>query len=128
MIVVDSSVWIDWFRTAATDETRKLAACDPDEILVGDTVLLEILRGATDGRQAQKLETRLREYEIAKMLDAPLASKGAMNYRLLRSRGFTIRSIADLIIATYCIENDHVLLQRDRDFAPMAEHLGLRLA
>lgn len=128
MIVVDSSVWIDWLKGVETTETGKLAACHPDDILLGDIVLLELLRGAVDERHARALETRLQEYQIAPMLDGLLATRAAANYRRLRSLGITTRAVSDLIIGTFCMEHDHLLLQKDRDFLPMAEHLGLRLA
>jgi predicted nucleic acid-binding protein len=128
MIVVDSSVWIDWFKDSETSGAAKLAACHADDILVGDIVLLEVLRGAADERHARGLEARLREYPVAPMLDGRLAARAAANYRRLRSLGITIRTTSDLVIGTFCIEHDHLLLQNDRDFLPMAEHLGLRLA
>jgi predicted nucleic acid-binding protein len=128
MIVVDSSVWIDWIKNRETAGTAKLAACHPDDIVVGDIVLLEVLRGAADERHARRLEARLRQYTIVPMLDANLAVRAAQNYRILRSSGITIRTIADLLIGTFCVEHGHLLLQHDRDFLPMAEHLGLRLA
>jgi predicted nucleic acid-binding protein len=62
------------------------------------------------------------------LLDDELATSAARNYRLLRSRGVTIRKTADLIIGTFCMERGHRLLHDDRDFAPMVEHLGLTLA
>lgn len=128
MIVVDSSVLIDWFKDITTPQTDKLAILDPGDILIGDIIMLEVLRGARDDVQARRLEIRLREFEIAAMLDMQLASKAAAHYRRLRSLGKTIRNSADLIIATFCIEYGHALLQADRDFLPMAEHLGLHLA
>jgi predicted nucleic acid-binding protein len=96
--------------------------------LVGDVVLLEVLLGAVDERHARNLEIRLSKYQIVAMLDGGLATQAAANYRRLRNLGTTIRTVADIIIGTFCIAHDHVLLQSDRDFQPMAEHLGLRLA
>lgn len=129
MIVVDSSIWIDWIRVGTGQiDTRSWMGRDPTEILLGDIVLLEVLQGARDDALAQSIERQMRRFRIVPMLDGHLASKAAANYRRLRSLGITIRKTPNVIIATYCIENDHLLLQRDRDFAPMAEHLGLRLA
>ena len=124
MVVVDSSVWIDWIRDRETAGTSKLAACNPNEILVGDIVLLEVLRGARDERHARGLEARLREYEMAYAGHA-LATRAAANYRRLRSLGITARTVSDLIIGTFCFERSHVLLAKDRDFATtMAQHLA----
>lgn len=128
MIVVDSSVLIAWIRGADTPETKRLASLHPRQIVIGDIILLEVLRGARDEAQARKLEANLQVYEIASMLDSRLAIKAASYYRRLRALGHTIRTTPDLIIATFCIEHGHELLQDDRDFLPMAEHLGLILA
>ena len=130
MIVVDSSVWIDNLRNADTAAVRKLQALGPDgtEILIGDVILLEVLQGARDAPHAVRIERNLRRFPIATMLDADLAVRAAQNYRFLRSRGVTIRKMADLIIGTFCMARDHLLLHNDRDFEPMAAHLGLRLA
>lgn len=128
MIVVDSSVWIDWLKDVSNSQTEKLSAAPPRELLVGDVVLLEILQGAADDRHARNLEARLRQFDVVPMFGGHIAGPAAANYRRLRGLGIAIRKTPDLIIATYCIENNHLLLQRDRDFAPMAQHLGLRLA
>jgi hypothetical protein len=129
MIVVDSSVWIAHLRDSATPEVRKLRALDqPDQILIGDLILLEVLQGARDERLASLIERQLRQFEIASMLSAALAPRVARNYRVLRDRGVTPRKTIDVIIGTFCIEAGHQLLHADRDFDPMVEHLGLRTA
>jgi predicted nucleic acid-binding protein len=74
-----------------------------------------------------RIERSLRRFDVVTMLDGALAVRAAANYRLLRSRGITIRKTIDLIIGTFCIELGHRLLHDDRDFDPMVEHLGLRL-
>ena len=130
MIVVDSSVWIDNLRDADNVAVRKLQALGPDgtEILIGDVILLEVLQGARNAHHAARIERNMRRFPIAPMLDADLAVRAAENYRSLRSRGITIRKTADLIIGTFCMARDHLLLHNDRDFEPMAAHLGLQLA
>ncbi|MFZ0424307.1 MAG: PIN domain nuclease [Xanthobacteraceae bacterium] len=129
MIVVDSSVWIAHLRDSAMPEVRKLRALDqPDQILIGDLILLEVLQGARDERLASLIERQLRQFEIASMLSAALAPRVARNYRFLRDRGVTPRKTIDVIIGTFCIEAGHQLLHADRDFDPMVEHLGLRTA
>lgn len=129
MIVVDTSVWIFALRDAQRESVAKLQrATVQGKILLGDMVLLEVLRGARDDRHATFLETHLRKYPVVPMMDDRLAVAAAANYRHLRARGITIRAFADLIIATFCIEHGHMLLHDDRDFLPMAEHLGLQLA
>jgi hypothetical protein len=129
MIVVDSSVWIAHLRDSDTAEVRKLRAVDePDEILIGDLILLEVLQGARNERLAGLIEQQLRQFEIASMLSPALAPRIARNYRSLRDRGVTVRKTVDMIIGTFCIEGGHRLLHADRDFDPMVEHLGLRIA
>jgi predicted nucleic acid-binding protein len=129
MIVVDSSVWIAHLRDSDTAEVRKLRALDdPDQILIGDLILLEVLQGARSERLASLIEQQLRQFEIASMLSPALAPRIARNYRFLRDRGVTARKTIDMIIGTFCIEGGHQLLHADRDFDPMVEHLGLRTA
>ena len=129
MIVVDTSVWINKFRRIETASVRRLSEIDDGAtILVGDVILLELLQGARSEAQAEKIERSMRAFAFAQMVDRRLAVSAARNYRELRRLGFTIRTSIDVVIGTYCIEHGHSLLQDDRDFAPMAEHLGLRLA
>jgi predicted nucleic acid-binding protein len=129
MIVVDSSVWIGQLRRARTAAVDKLEALrNPTTgIIVGDIVLLEVLRGARDDRHAADIERELRVFKIEPMLDVGIAVSAARNYRLLRGRGITIRRTIDLIIATFCIERGHVLLHDDRDYDPLSAHLGLQV-
>lgn len=129
MIVVDSSVWISYFAGVETDETSRLQAyARQHQLIVGDIILLEVLRGARSEQSAQIMQSQLRQFLWTSMLDPDLALHAARNFRLLRSLGTTVRSSIDMIIGTYCIEHGHALLQRDRDFRPMRDHLGLTLA
>jgi predicted nucleic acid-binding protein len=129
MIVADSSVWISLLRKDDVDVASTLRALIPRGlILVGDIILMEVLQGARDSHQARWIEQNFRDFPVVSMLSPALAIKAASNYRALRQRGFTTSKAPDLIIGTYCIENGHSLLQRDKDYLPMAEHLGLRLA
>ena len=128
MIVVDSSVWIAHLRNTDSLPVRKLRHLDAtQEVLVGDLILLEVLQGARNDRQAQLIEQSLRQFPIAPMLDAATAVEAARNYRLLRQRGITVRKTIDMIIGTFCIRGGHTLLHDDRDFEPMVQHLGLQL-
>jgi predicted nucleic acid-binding protein len=129
MIVVDSSVWIALLRGHDTPEVRKLRALDePDQILLGDLIFLEVLQGARSERHAGLIERQLRQFAIASMLSPALVPRIARNYRYLRDRGVTPRKTIDMIIGTFCIEGGHRLLHADRDFNPLVEHLGLRIA
>jgi predicted nucleic acid-binding protein len=107
---------------------RKLRSLEgPDEILVGDLILLEVLRGARDEAHAARLERELRRFNIEPMLDDRLAVRAAANYRELRRRGLTVRKTVDVIIGTFCLEYGHALLHDDRDFDPFVKHLGMRV-
>jgi predicted nucleic acid-binding protein len=127
LILVDSSVWIALLNGRDTPETIKLkVAAASEPVGLGDLMLLEILQGTRDDRNAAIIERALRRYRIVPLLDDALAVQAARNYRKLRELGITVRKTADLIIGTFCIERGHTLLHRDRDFVPMETHLGLR--
>ena len=129
MILVDSSVWIDFFRGTVTPETERLDALLGSELLVvGDLILAEVLQGFSSERdfhQARKLLTAL---DVVTLGGPEIAIQAARNLRTLRARGVTIRKTIDTLIATWCIESDYALLFSDRDFEPFVEHLGLRSA
>ena len=129
VIVVDSSVWIGILRgtdNPAARRLRNIVETADDQILVGDLILLEILQGARDEANASRIERNLRRYPIAPMLDDARAVQAARHYRVLRTRGVTDRKTIDMIIGTFCIAGGHALLHDDRDFDPMAAHLGLQ--
>jgi predicted nucleic acid-binding protein len=128
VIVVDSSVWIDFFKgnfTPAASQLPELIRCEP--VLVGDLVLCEVLKGARNSQHALVLEHTMRQCQCVTMLDADLARTAADNYRQLRSKGFTVRKTVDLIIGTFCIVNNYKLLHADRDFDAMEALLGLKV-
>ena len=127
MIVVDSSVWIGHFRDTANVAVAKLRAiADVDTIIVGDLVLLEVLQGTRDEQHADTVERHLRAFDVRSMLDDRLGVAAARNFRVLRSRGITVRKTIDLVIATFCLTGGHELLHDDRDFDGMIGPLGLR--
>jgi predicted nucleic acid-binding protein len=129
MILVDSSVWIDYFRGTNTPETDRLdALLGVEPVATGDLVLAEVLQGFSseqDFNQGNKLLTSL---PIIGLVGAEIAIQAARNYRTLRGLGITIRKTIDTLIATSCIENQLTLLYSDIDFDPFVEHLGLRSA
>jgi predicted nucleic acid-binding protein len=126
MIIVDSSVWIDYFNGKDLPEVTKLDELLETELLgIGDLILAEVLQGFrqdNDYRQAKQLLTSLTVFE---MLGADAAINSADNFRTLRKKGLTVRKTIDVAIATFCIDNGHYLLFSDRDFLPFVEHLGL---
>lgn len=128
-MIVDSSVLIAELRGQNSDAVRIFrAAIVQQTVLLGDLILLEILQGAKDERHASLLQGQLGRFPTVEMLNRTVAIEAARNFRILRANGVTVRKTIDLIIGTYCILYGRSLLQQDRDFAPMAEHLGLRLA
>lgn len=128
MIVADSSVWIAHLNDRPTPQVRHLRALvGRAAILVGDLILLEVLQGLRNDREAALVERALRRFDVVPTLSPDLAVRAAANYRVLRAKGITVRKSADLIIGTFCIERGHALLHDDRDFLPMAAHLGLRI-
>jgi predicted nucleic acid-binding protein len=127
VIVVDSSVWIDHLRQVVTNPVARLQSLmSQAELLVGDLILCEVLRGVRSEVVAREIEAIMRAFEIVPLCDGDLAIKAAANYRYLRARGITIRNSVDLIIGTFCIERGHALLHSDRDFEPMERLLGLQ--
>jgi predicted nucleic acid-binding protein len=126
LIVVDTSVWIDFLNGRnAPHVTALRAALGQDEIIIGDLMLCEVLQGLDSENEAQQVESLLRRFDIAPMTGDTMAVIAARNYRALRRRGITIRKTIDLLIGTWCIENRRPLLHNDSDFRPMARYLGL---
>ncbi len=127
MILVDSSVWIDYFNGLATRQTDRLdELLGSDLLLTGDIILAEVLQGFRDDRDFRRAKRALDGLEFRAMLGRDIALKSAANYRALRAQGVTVRKTIDMLIATFCIENGHELLHADRDFDPIEQHLRLR--
>lgn len=128
MILVDSSVWIDYFNGRITRQTNQLDGLLGNEpIVVGDLILTEVLQGFKLDRDYDKARELLDSFMFMEMLGKDMAVKSAENYRNLRKKGLTVRKTIDVIIATFCIENNLTLLHRDRDFVEMEENLNLRV-
>lgn len=129
MIVVDSSVWIDYFRGAATKECGRLdVLLGVEPLAIGDLMLTEVLQGFDSEAHFERARRWLLDLEVIHIAGREIAVQAAANYRLLRARGVTIRKTIDTLIATRCIIDGHALLYSDRDFDPFIEHLGLRPA
>ncbi|HET8551645.1 MAG TPA: PIN domain nuclease [Gammaproteobacteria bacterium] len=129
MILVDSSVWIDYFRGVQTPESDKLdTLLGYEPIAVGDLILTEVLQGFATDRDFKQAKALLTSLPVVELGGPRIAVQAAHNFRLLRALGITISKTIGTIIATRCIENDYALLYSDRDFEPFTEHLGLRSA
>jgi predicted nucleic acid-binding protein len=129
VIVVDTSIWVDFFKGIETEKVQLLVVLIRTErLIVGDLILCEVLQGTTSDVEAARVSKALLNFQVVSLVDTRLAIKAAANYRLLRSKGITVRKTIDLVIGTFCIERGHALLHADRDFEPMSLHLGLRTA
>jgi hypothetical protein len=126
VILVDSSVWIDYFKGVATLQTDRL-----DDLLgvqplaIGDLILAEVLQGFDRDRDFDRALRLLRTLAVIDVAGQEIAIQAARNFRSLRSRGVTVHKTIDTLIATRCIVDGHALLYNDRDFDPFVEHLGL---
>ena len=127
MILVDSSVWVDYFNGAETLSTKKLdGLLGLQPICTGDLILAEVLQGFRQDQDYQAAQTLLCSLPGYPMLGVTLSLKSAENFRILRKQGITIRKTIDTMIATFCIENDFSLLHSDKDFQPFQQFLGLQ--
>ena len=130
MLVVDSSVWIDFFvdrPTAACDALDRLLADGHTRLVVPDLVLYEVLRGFRDERSLRQARLLLQTLSVEPCGGEDIALAAAEHYRLLRARGITVRSSIDVMIAAFCIDRDYLLLHSDRDYDAIAAHRGLRV-
>ena len=126
MVIVDTTVWVDYFRGEANPETEWLnREVSQRRLGLTDLILCEVLQGITDNRSFGQVEEQLLAFEVFSSGGAPMAVASARNYRKLRSRGFTVQKTIDCLIATFCIETGQQLLHRDRDFDLFEDHLGL---
>lgn len=127
MILVDSSVWIDYFRGNATVQAEKLDSLLGNEPLaIGDLILTEVLQGFGSDRDFNQAKKLLTSLVVVDLGGQDIAIQAARNHRALRALGVTVRKTIDTVIATRCIESGYTLLQSDRDFGPFVTHLGLR--
>ncbi len=128
MLVVDSTVWIDYFNGQENPQTDYLDnALEITPILVGDLILAEVLQGFRQDANFEKAHRAMGKFLQVGMVGPALALQSARNYRLLRQKGITIRKTVDSLIATYCMEHGHQLLHNDTDFDAYEKHLGLRV-
>jgi len=128
MVLVDTSVWIDYFNGRENATTQTLdALLSTTPVVVGDLILMEVLQGFRDSRDYHVVRKLLMEFELRVLCSIPMALKAADYFRTLRGRGVTVRKTVDCLIATYCIEEHLPLLHNDRDFDPFVLHLKLEV-
>jgi len=129
VILVDSSIWIDYFRGATTPQAEKLdALLGTEPVMIGDLILTEVLQGFVSDRDFNQARKLLDSLDIIDLGGRDIAIQAARNFRVLRGLGVTVRKTIDTIIATRCIESRLTLLYSDRDFDPFVTHLGLSSA
>lgn len=127
MVLIDSSVWIDYFRPGQQNGKTEIldGLLQRDSPLIGDLILTEVLQGFRSEHDFKVAKSLLSSLKLARLGGKRIALQAAGNYRKLRARGVTPRKTIDTIIATWCIENGVHLLHNDRDFTPFSKHLGL---
>ena len=128
MVLVDTSVWVDYFNGVVDGRTDRLdALLGTGVILVGDLILAELLQGFAREADFRRVRALLLELPCADLCGREVALRAAANYRSLRARGVTVRKTIDIVIGTFCLMHDHELLHADRDFDALERHLGLRV-
>jgi hypothetical protein len=128
LILVDSSVWIDYFNGATTAQPDRLdSLLGREPLAIGDLILTEVLQGFASDRDFNQARRMLTSLLVVELGGEEIAIQAARNFRILRRRGITVRKTFDTVIATRCIEDGYALLHNDRDFDPFAKHLGLRV-
>jgi predicted nucleic acid-binding protein len=128
LILVDSSVWIDYFNGKTSAAAERLDQVLGSELLViGDLILTEVLQGFASERDCHAAERMLTSLQVVELGGREIATQAAKNFRVLRRAGVTVRKTIDTAIATRCIESGYELLHDDRDFDPFVKHLGLRV-
>lgn len=128
MVIVDTTVWVDYLRGTSTPEADWLdRELTRQRLGLTDLILCEVMQGIPSDQQAARLLRDLRQFEIFETGGVDLAIAAARNYRHLRARGLTVRKTVDCLIATFCLAGDHVLLHSDRDFDPFEQALALRV-
>lgn len=128
MVLVDSSVWIDYFNGTITPQTNHLdRMLGIEEIVIGDFILAEVLQGFRLDKDYNTAKEAMHAFPILALVGQNMALKSAENYRFLRKRGITVRKTIDCLIATFCIEHALDLLHADSDFDPFEHHLHLNV-
>lgn len=128
MILADTSAWIDYVKGISAPHTDVLdSELSRNLVATGDLIIAEFLQGFRDEREYHQAQQIMDSLEYRDLVGRQIAEAAAQNYRILRKNGVTVRKTIDVLIATYCIENDLELIHNDRDFDAMEEWLGLRV-
>lgn len=128
MVIVDTSAWIEYFRGGLPGVVAKVDRClDRDLVGIGDLVYCEVMQGIRSPREWTEVSNLLLSLPQYNMVGFNIAEKSAANYRLLRSKGVTVRKTIDVLIGTFCAERGFQILHNDSDFTLMAKHIGLEI-
>ena len=128
MVIVDTTVWIDYLAGKTNAQTTWLEThADRQRLGLTDLILCEILQGIRTEADVKKVRHELSRFAIFSTGGEDLAVASAQNYRTLRRRGITVRTTIDCLIATFCLREGHPLLHHDSDFNPFETHLGLQV-
>ena len=128
MVIVDTSAWIEYFREGEPVVANKVDLClDQDLVGIGDLVYCEVVQGIRSPRERREVSGLLLSLPQFDMVGFSMAEKSASNYRLLRSKGVTVRKTIDVLIGTFCAEHGLQLIHHDSDFDLMAKHIGLEI-
>lgn len=128
MVIVDTSAWIEYFRDGEPSVVEKVDQClERDLVGVGDLIYCELMQGIKSRQERNNVSTLLLSFPHYDMVGFKIAEKAAFNYRMLRSKGITIRKTIDVIIATFCAETGLQLVHNDRDFGFIASAIRLKI-
>ena len=128
MVIVDTSAWIEFFRDGEPSVVEKVDQClERDLVGIGDLIYCEVIQGIRSPQERNRVSSLLLSLPRYDMVGFKIAEKAADNYRILRSKGITIRKTIDVIIATFCVETGLSLVHNDRDFSFMAHPLQLKI-
>jgi hypothetical protein len=126
LILVDTSVWVDYFNGVITEATDKLDDLLGEQVVItGDLIIAELLQGFHSNRDFQRVRRLMEAFPVYQLVGYEIALRSAQNYHFLRKKGVTVRKTIDMLIGTYCIVHDIPLLHSDRDFTPLMKYLGL---
>jgi len=127
-VIIDTTVWIDFFQDAKTEQTVLLeTVVRRGEAALGDLIISEVLQGVDSDKDFRSVKRHFSDFHIYSMVGRENAIQSAVNYRKLRTKGITVRKTVDCWIATFCIEHRFPLLHNDRDFDPFEQHLALQV-
>ena len=128
MVIIDTSAWIEYLRGGIPRIVKKVDQClEQDLVGIGDLIYCEIMQGIHSPRERSQVSTLLLSLPQFDMVGFSIAEKSAANYRLLRSKGVTVRKTIDVLIGTFCAENGLQIVHCDSDFDLMAKHIGLEM-